>query len=517
MTVVNVTAALTALGGSEPVTSGRITVEYLRGANGEPATRAVGAAVTLPAPIVIAIVDGSPAEPVDVPPTDGTCYARIWVECRVPRDAGSLELPAVAIPATGPVDITALVAVDPESFEPVTTVVTAWQLAVDDVADMRDVVTSKTAHAVEAAADAGTFAGATEFDANRAGQSAFAAGQSAASALGHKNDASTSAGAAAGSATEAQTARTGAETARTGAETAATAAGIARTGAETAQTGATTARTGAETARTGAETAKTAAETARDVALAGQFAGANLGTADLNAITTPGVYVQPGPASATLARNYPVASGAGVLEVFVLSSTARIQRYVIHGGVAGDVRGEYLRRWAGAVWESWRFVAGQRVDQTAGRAIYTWDDVNGREQLIYGDTGRRDITSLISLPAGASLVSGSRVFMQRVGYDVTVWCEEGLEFSGAFNTAPLYTLPNGFDPLVQGDVSPLFTRNGLRQIGVAQTLSSDKSIRVGASEATGVGANTRFRHTFKTASAWPTSLPGTAFGSIPNA
>lgn len=47
--------------------------------------------------------------------------------------------------------------------------------------------------AQEAAADAGVFAAATEFDANRAGESAFQSGQSAGYALGHRNAAATSA------------------------------------------------------------------------------------------------------------------------------------------------------------------------------------------------------------------------------------------------------------------------------------------------------------------------------------
>lgn len=197
MTVINVTAALTALGGATPVTSGRITVEYLRGTRGEPAARRDGAEVLLPAPVVATIADGVTTTPLDVPPTDGTCYARIWVEARAPRDGCYLELPSVAIPATGPVDIADLVAVDPASYEPITTVVTAWELAVAEVADMRMEVVLEAGRAASAAMDAGTYAEATEFDANRAGQSAFQAGQSAAAALGHRNAAKDSADAAA--------------------------------------------------------------------------------------------------------------------------------------------------------------------------------------------------------------------------------------------------------------------------------------------------------------------------------
>lgn len=204
MTVINVTAALTALGGATPVTSGRITVEYLRGTRGEPAARREGAEVLLPAPVVATIADGVTTTPLDVPPTDGTCYARIWVEARAPRDGGYLELPAVAIPATGPVDIADLVAVDPASYEPITSVVTAWELAVGHVDGVRSAVDAAAVQIADdvvrsenAAQDAAGFSAAAEFDAGTAGQSAFQAGQSAATALGHRNAAKDSADAAA--------------------------------------------------------------------------------------------------------------------------------------------------------------------------------------------------------------------------------------------------------------------------------------------------------------------------------
>ncbi len=63
MTVINVTAALTALGGSTPVTSGRITIEYLRGAGEDErrADRVNGATVLLPASIVVLIFFHAPS------------------------------------------------------------------------------------------------------------------------------------------------------------------------------------------------------------------------------------------------------------------------------------------------------------------------------------------------------------------------------------------------------------------------------------------------------------------------
>lgn len=452
MTAINLRALQVRLGG---LTSTDATVQLQCWAEDGPVVRVSGPDVIVPAIETVRLTAGVPAAPIDYPPTLGTCCVKITVR------AGAFSIERfVAIPEVGPVDFDDLVDVDPATFSPSSTSISAWQAWRDAAAGLAaqstDAAAAARADAVATAADrtaTSTAATNANADADRAGTSAFNAAGSAAAAQGSEN-----------------------------------AAGAARAGAEAA----------------------------RDLALSGQFAGANLGTTDLNTIATPGMYFQPGPASATLARNYPVASGAGVLEVFVLSSTARIQRYVIHGGVAGDVRGEYLRRWAGTVWEPWRFIAGQRVDKTAGIAIYTWDDVAAREQLIYADTGTRDITALVAWPSGVSVTSGSRVLMRRVLWDVTVWIEEGLEASGPVASSVMVMLPAGFVASAQGDTSPIYQRNNLAQIGMVQTLISGQ-MSIAFSAASGTGANTRFRHVFKTANAWPSTLPGTAVGSISNA
>lgn len=277
--------------------------------------------------------------------------------------------------------------------------------------------------------------------------------------------------------------------------------------------GAKTHRDAAEGFKTAAEAARGGAEQARDVALAGQFAGASLGTVDLDTVTTPGVYRQNNQGNSTVARNYPATGTLGVLTVIQASTDAWMQQEYDPSGFTGQGRVVYRRVRTGGTWQPWRTYASQRVDQTAGRAIYTWDDVNNREQLIYGDTGRRDITSLVTLPSGVTLTSGSKILLQRTMFDVSVWIEEGLESSGAVAQSAILQLPAGFVPVAQGDLSSVLTRNGASIIGAVQTLM-DGQLRLGFSAATGTGANTRFRHTFKTVNAWPTSLPGVAVGSV---
>lgn len=73
---------------------------------------------------------------------------------------------------------------------------TLEQVIEEKFAGQADLLIPFAETAQEAAADAGVFAAATEFDANRAGESAFQSGQSAGYALGHRNAAKASADAA---------------------------------------------------------------------------------------------------------------------------------------------------------------------------------------------------------------------------------------------------------------------------------------------------------------------------------
>lgn len=267
------------------------------------------------------------------------------------------------------------------------------------------------------------------------------------------------------------------------------------------------ARTGAVTARAGAEAAKTAAEAARDLALAGQFAGAPLAAgANLNTIIAPGVYRQSAGANATAELNYPAPGVAGSLRVSPISSAWLAQEYIPLGTSATrPVYGYYLRKMQGeGVWAPWRFVPTQRVDQTAGRAIYTWDDVNNREQLIYGDTGWRDVTSLLL----NGWTSEGPILLRRMLYSVEL-VMLGLVDTASTDATVLTILP-GFQPVrnvvlrVVGDRG-VTVRSAERDIRIVRTGSRLGDQYNGASVS------------WSTATSWPTSLPGTSTGGIPNA
>ncbi|MBZ4486279.1 pyocin knob domain-containing protein [Microbacterium sp. cx-55] len=497
MTLINLRGLIDALPAPAPIDAA--TVRIQRWSGHAPAVIIDGPGVTFPANVAVTIASGLPDETIDVPPTDGR-YCIRWTITAPLRGLAPVYR-YTSIPPAGPVDFADLIDVDPTTFAPSGTATAAWLATLREVAQLADEVAT---------------------DAAAAGTSAFNAGASAAAALGHANAADAARDAAVTARTAAQTARTGAEgardesvtartaaqTAKTGAEgardesvTARTAAQTAKTGAEGARDESVTARTAAQTAKTGADAARAAAEAARDLALAGQFLGANVAAAvDANTLTTPGVF-RFGSAVAAASTNLPVPR-AGLLEVHNINGGGTpLQRFTEYGATQ---RGIYIR-WASAGgWGAWRFIASQRVDQTAGRAIYTWDDLNNREQLIYGDTGWRDIS--------ADLINGwsGTAQLRRVGALVE------LKF-------------NGLDPSAQTSATALQLAAGFRPGGTNErpllhTATTPATVYrmsiTGGSSASSINAaaNAGLLYgsgTFMTSDTWPTVLPGTAVGSIP--
>lgn len=507
MTVVSLRGLHTALG-VPAVTSGVVMVEYWAGSG--PVARVDGADVVFPALITAPIVDGDPGT-LDLVPTRGVCCAKWTVQSD--RSAVSV-VRFTEIPETGPVAFGALQQVDPATFVPTADVVAAWEAAIDDVAALRDQAAASAAAAAGSASTASTAATSAAGSAGAAAGSASAASGSASAAAGSASTASTGAATATSRATAASSSADAAAGSATAAAGSASAAAGSATAAAQSKTDADTARAAAQSAQTGAETARTGAEAARDIALAGQFAGAPLNSADLNTILTPGIYRQATAGNATLALNYPKDGAVGVLEVLpTFSNTAILQRYTIHN-TAQTAMGAYQRRYLNGVWTSWRFIPTMRIDESAGRSVFLYDELNSRDQRIQADTGWRSIT--------ADLINGwtcTGARLRRIGSDVILRLQQ-LNSSAA--TAPtIYSLPAGFrtgDWLVWTFASklgqaPLYLETqgasgfDLRAYGGA--LPSPAWVNV-------PDGGRYFEVRFLTTDAWPTVLPGTASGTIPN-
>lgn len=142
-----------------------------------------------------------------------------------------------------------------------------------------------------------------------------------------------------------------------------------------------------------------------------------------------------------------------------------------------------------------------------GRKITVWDSINKRQQLIYGDTGWRDLSgSLINGWTAGAVPAPARV--RRVGYLVTIRAY-GLNGTAA-TAAAAFTLPVGFRPPNTEQV--LLRGNGANPILGSVDNVGNYSLPVGTEPVNIFGGVE-----FLTTEAWPTTLPGTAFGTIPNA
>ncbi|ASR83611.1 minor tail protein [Arthrobacter phage LiSara] len=381
-------------------------------------------------------------------------------------------------------------------------------------------VTTAQQSAANAAASVVTAAG----HATNAGTAASAASTAAGVAAGHVTAAAGSATAAAGSAAASQTARLGAEAARDRAELVATAFKIGDV---------TTSEPGAPASATihgegpfreldltiprgvqgpplvasvlGTETGP---ETPGATGMTGQkgdkgdpgglVASSGLALLDLNTVLTAGMYTQSTAANGTLALNYPVDIVAGQLIVMrdtVGNFTTQVF-YPYNGAYAGKI---FWWRRFNASWSAWAAVGATRTDLTAGRAMYAWDNANNRDQLVFGDTGWREVTP--------SSGTASWIRLRRMGNIVHVWI--GGWVNGT--SADIITLPAGFQTGTNSMPGHWGDRAG---VPVAININGPSSL---VQAVTGASATPLFGYIqFATVNSWPTTLPGTAHATIPN-
>lgn len=148
----------------------------------------------------------------------------------------------------------------------------------------------------------------------------------------------------------------------------------------------------------------------------------------------------------------------------------------------------------------WRPEPVQRytIDQSAGRVVKVWDYLNNREQLIYGDTGDRDISSNLSKSTGKVVVSrmGNNVTLDLMGVAPTSELASGTVF---------LNIPSGFRSPIRKDLPLLANITG----------NASRSSFIFANGGMGVWNPStsdlyRFTVSYRTNDPWPTSLPGVA-------
>lgn len=144
------------------------------------------------------------------------------------------------------------------------------------------------------------------------------------------------------------------------------------------------------------------------------------------------------------------------------------------------------------------------IDQSAGRVLKVWDHINKREQLIYGDTGFRDITAL-----NPALPSGGTIRLRRTGNLVYLVINNVSRPAGSPWT--LLKLPSGFTPsythVELGDLH-IYSKPATARLFIQTNGSVDA---IDSTDATPIYKSA----VFPTADPWPTSLPGAAIGVNP--
>lgn len=164
---------------------------------------------------------------------------------------------------------------------------------------------------------------------------------------------------------------------------------------------------------------------------------------------------------------------------------------------------------------------GQRgyvVSNTSGRTVSVWDYTNNREQLIYSNTGVRQLT----IPNIAPLNGMGTLTIQRTNNIVTM-IFDAVEYVGTNATEYLVApgfIPVGFRPGYSENPTSVLTNanaNAVYTIGVLQAsrLRRMGPALTGPEPGTGVNA-LRGTIQWRTSDPWPSILPGTAVGTIPN-
>lgn len=146
---------------------------------------------------------------------------------------------------------------------------------------------------------------------------------------------------------------------------------------------------------------------------------------------------------------------------------------------------------------------GTYTDESVGRRIFTWDTVNSRWQMTYGDTGWREVTSATS---AITNLTCNRFLIRRIGNQLffDVACTSTAAVSGLLYSAGTGWTSDRSFVLVGDAYSATQQPAMLTQSGgyYWRTWTATGSQRVVSGVTT-------------TSDAWPTSLSGSAVGSIP--
>lgn len=266
---------------------------------------------------------------------------------------------------------------------------------------------------------------------------------------------------------------------------------------------------------------------------------------DWNNLITDGVYRCSGQSGML---NIPGLYPYGVLIVHSIDTGTRINQIFYPATTGTNGRIIWSRGYAGGVWSNWRTFTPGRWDTTAGRVLYQWDPIAERDQLVYGDTGWRALTldptygvvasgDFFGAPNGNALAS-DLIKIRRVNNRVYIGGNGPIQPKQDYSstTRNLCGIPQGFRSTGSNDY--IITRYGNNGGDSAQRLvmlsvpadfspantpmqviplvdSNWNNFATGGTWPKQYGGIWPYG-SWITNETWPTTLPGTAVGSIPN-
>lgn len=238
--------------------------------------------------------------------------------------------------------------------------------------------------------------------------------------------------------------------------------------------------------------------------LAAYIDGQSLGTSDLDTITTPGDYLQATDTNATLARHYPVATLVYHLQVRAVG--ARIIQTIRALTVTGGAARMWVREY-NASWGSWVAYSPVIQSEVVGRTISVWDPVQNRAQLIWGDTGLRDITTVLAGLSTPPSTLGTW-YLRRTTFQVHLMCT-GVGNTAAAEVVLDAAIPTGWRPATASAVG---LAANATPTGVRMLVNASGQIRLAFPASLSVVAGSL---SWPTVDAWPAATYGTAVGTVP--
>ena len=161
---------------------------------------------------------------------------------------------------------------------------------------------------------------------------------------------------------------------------------------------------------------------------------------------------------------------------------------------------------------NWLVLRGTYTNESVGRRIFTWDTVNSRWQMTYGDTGWRDVSALLANGWGGTLLV--RRHNGRVSWRTGLGAAS---LDGTSASAVTAFTMSSIDAGFRNDTS------GRRTLVYNSSDTTFTVAHVGSDAlimpAYGAGKKYNFvpEAVYTADNAWPASLPGSASGSIPSA